>query len=287
MSDDIVNRRVGEPPAAFVKALQRLLRPLVRIMIAQGVTYPYLTRLLKPVFVEVAEQEFPLDGKPQTDSRLSLLTGVHRKDVKQFRGGGPEVHEPPSLVSLNGQMITLWMGSDRFRDAEGNPKPLVSHGENENEASFEELVRTVSKDIRSRAVLDEWLRLELAQIDESGHINLNVDAFIPADDFDDLAYYFGRNLHDHIAAGAHNLSGNTPALLERSVYYDKLTPATVASLREMAHKIAMDGHITINEEALRLANEDEGKSDASQRMNFGSYFYTGVDDSEPEEGDER
>ena len=55
----------------------------------------------------------------------------------------------------------------------------------------------------------------------------------------------------------------------------------------MAHKIAMDGLIAINEEALHLANEDEGKPGANQRMNFGSYFYTGDDDPEAEEGDER
>jgi hypothetical protein len=46
-------------------------------------------------------------------------------------------------------------------------------------------------------------------------------AFVPRDDFADLAYYFGRNLRDHIAASGHNLAGNEPPMLERAVYYEK------------------------------------------------------------------
>ena len=75
----------GGPSPALVRALRKLLRPLVRLMLAHGITYPYLSDLLKGLFVEVAEQDFRLDAKAPTDSRVSLVSGVHRKDVARLR----------------------------------------------------------------------------------------------------------------------------------------------------------------------------------------------------------
>ncbi|MGB8275288.1 MAG: DUF6502 family protein, partial [Alphaproteobacteria bacterium] len=69
---------VGSPPPSLVAALRRLLRPLVRLLVAEGIPFMYFTNLLKGVFVDVAVEEFRIKGKEQTDSRISLLTGVHR-----------------------------------------------------------------------------------------------------------------------------------------------------------------------------------------------------------------
>ena len=56
-----------------------------RALIAKGVTAPDFYRVVKQTFVEVAEADFALDGERPTDSRISMLTGVHRRDVKAFR----------------------------------------------------------------------------------------------------------------------------------------------------------------------------------------------------------
>lgn len=68
--------------------LARLLRPLVRLCIRSGMTFPALAQLLRELFVNVAEHDFALEGKEQTDSRVSLLTGIHRKEVARLRGAG-------------------------------------------------------------------------------------------------------------------------------------------------------------------------------------------------------
>ena len=64
---------------------QRTLWPLVKLLLHRGIGYPLLAEALKSVFVGVAESEFPLAGKAETDSRISLLTGIHRRDVKRLR----------------------------------------------------------------------------------------------------------------------------------------------------------------------------------------------------------
>ena len=73
------------PRPAVVSALRRLLRPIVRLLLNNGITFPYLSDLLKLIYVETAEKEFGLDVRPLTDSRVTLLTGVHRKDVRRLR----------------------------------------------------------------------------------------------------------------------------------------------------------------------------------------------------------
>ena len=59
--------------------MARLLRPLVRLCIRSGMTFPAFAQLLRELFVNVAEHDFALEGKEQTDSRVSPLTGINRK----------------------------------------------------------------------------------------------------------------------------------------------------------------------------------------------------------------
>ncbi len=67
-------------------ALQRIFRPLVRLFIARSIPYRSISNVLRGVYVDVAVKEFPVADKRQTDSRITLLTGIHRKDVKRWRG---------------------------------------------------------------------------------------------------------------------------------------------------------------------------------------------------------
>ena len=275
MSDLGIPPRPGEPPRALTQAIVRLLRPLVRVLIAHSVTFPMLAQLLKDIYVDVAEEAFPLSGKAQTDSRLSLLTGVHRKDVRALRGRGRAGDRPSPVVSRNAQMMAVWAGAPDYLDARGRPRALPRTG---GWPSFEGLVESVSKDIRPRVVLDEWQRLGLIRIDEHERVHLNNVAFVPRDDFADLAYYFGRNLRDHIAASGHNLMGNEPPMLERAVYYEKLTPQSIDELVAYTRDLGSQTLVAINQRAFELAGRDANAPDALQRMTFGIYFFSALDD---------
>ena len=74
--------------------MRRLLRPLVRLLIERSIPLPFVTELLRGLYVEVAVKEFPVEGKRQTDSRVNLLTGVHRKDVKRLRAHAVFLEDP-------------------------------------------------------------------------------------------------------------------------------------------------------------------------------------------------
>jgi len=264
------------PPASLATALRRVLRPLVRLLLTNGITYPFLSSLLKSVFIEVAERDFRLEDKAQTDSRINLLTGVHRKDVKRLRAelADTKTPETPAAISLGAQLVARWTGLDRYLDDHGRPRPLPRLASDGGELSFEALVAAVNKDIRSRVVLDEWLRLGVARVDEQDRVCLNMEAFVPDKGFEEKAYYFGQNVHDHIAATAYNLSGAGPAFLERSVYYDRLTPASVETLDKLARELGMQTLLSVNRKAMELQAQDHAQVDAHLRMNFGIYFFS-------------
>ena len=265
--------KLGAPSSIVIQAIRGVLKPLVRFMLAQGLTYTILIDLLKSIYVEVALSEFKLEKKRQTDSRISLLTGVHRKDVKRLWEMLETDAPPPENVTLGAQLVAKWIGQAPFVDKQGHPIPLARGKKDGGEKSFEALVASVSKDIRSRAVLDEWLRLGIAHIDQNDCVCLDTEAFIPKQGFEEKAYYFQHNLHDHIAASVHNMLELGPPYVERSVHYDTLTKASAAELVLLGEALGMQALQTVNRRALILEKKDADHPDANQRINFGIYFY--------------
>ncbi len=262
------------PPRALTRALRHALRPLVKLMLGRGVTFSYASELLKSLFVEVADRDFRIDGKLPTDSRVSLVSGVHRKEVSRLREALQAGEETvPEVISLGAQVVAQWMGAAPYVDETGQPRPLARFASEGGELSFEALVARVNRDIRPRVVLDEWLRLGVVNIDDDGRIRLHAGAFVPTKGFDEMSFYFGHNVHDHAAAAAHNLLGGEPPFLERSVHYDGLSADAVDQLARQAATLGMETLVAVNKNALALTKRGGTTSLPRQRMTFGVYFY--------------
>ena len=273
------SRVAAQPPVSLVRALRHLLRPLVRLLLAHHITLPYLFGLLKSVYLDVGEAELARGSSPPSASQLSLLTGLHRKDIRRLRQDPSDDFAPPPSVSLGARLVARWIGSPEFLDGRGRPRPLARNAEEAARGPcFDELVASVSTDIRPRAVLDEWLRLGVVDLDAEGRVRLASGAFVASKGFDEKAHYFGRNLHDHMAAAVHNLAGEGAPLLERSVYYDALSEESVIELALLSEKLGMDALHAVNRRALALQRRDARRG-GRLRMNFGIYFFrTGAED---------
>ena len=142
------------------------------------------------------------------------------------------------------------------------------------ERSFEGLVAGISKDIRARSVLDEWLRLGVAEIDAEDRVVLRSDAFVPSRGADEKAFYFGHNLHAHLSAAAHNMQGAAPPFLERSVHYEGLQAPSVAALAGLAEKAGMRAVQAVFGKAKECEVRDRKAAGEKQRITFGVYFYS-------------
>jgi hypothetical protein len=265
---------------------QRTLWPLVKLLLHRGIGYPGLSEALKAVFVGVAESEFPLESKRETDSRISLLTGIHRRDVKRLRDAMRERRAaaagatalrsdtPGSTeASLSARVAAVWTGLPGYLDERGAPLPLPRLARRGGERSFESLVQSVNKDTRPRALLDEWLRRGAVTIDEQDRVHLNLEMFMATRALDESAFRYGQNIHDHVAAIVHNLTGEQPPLLEDAVSHTELTEAAAAELAELAYREGLRALQTINRRALELKARDAGNPMARTRINFGLYFF--------------
>ncbi len=274
-----VSQPIGTPPPAVSGALRQVLRPLVRLLLDHGIGLPVLVDLLKEIYVNVAERDFPSKRRAQSDSRVSVMTGVHRKDVRRLRRQTAPVQPAPPSMLVGGQLLARWTGHRDYLDARGKPLKLARLRRDGGARSFEALAETVSRDVGPRAMLDELIRLGIARLEKGDRVSLSPAAFAPRPDVDESAFTFGKNLHDHLAAVAHNLRGDAQPFLERSVHYSNLSAEAVAELAKLAEQVAMKGLHQVSRRAMSLKRRGRG-AQCSMHMNFGVFFYSGEDDGQ-------
>ena len=279
---------VIQPFPAMLRAVRRILYPLVHLLLKTGMTFPQLAELLKEVYIDVADKEFRLDNKKQTQTRLSFLTGVHRKDVKRLHNVSRDWEEPEN-VSVGVRLVAKWRREAYYQDDKGKPLKLplksieVKKGGKESKEStpsFEQLVESVCKqDIRPRVILDEWLNLGIVTLNHDKHVQLITEAFIPRDGLDEKAFFVGHNVADHLSAASQNLLNDSPEFFERCVYYSDLSTESIAELREMVAEQGMETLKILDQRAMELKVRDMGNEGAGQnaqdkqRINIGLYFY--------------
>jgi hypothetical protein len=263
-------------PGALLAASRRLLLPLVRLMLRSGVTFPVLADVMRHLFVDVAVTDILTRADARTDSRISLLTGIHRKEIRRYRQMPPDPATVPEVVTITSQIIARWLGSPPFADDTGQPRPLPRLAEaGVAGPSFDALVCSVTTDIRSRAVLDDWLEQGLVRMAPTGCVVLNADAFIPRPGNAEQLFYFARNLHDHVAAAVANISaGDAAPFLDRSVHYDALTPGQAHELETFARSAAVQVLLQVNRKALELVEADKTPDgEPTHRVNFGVFIF--------------
>ena len=162
----------------------------------------------------------------RSDSRLAVMTGVHRKDLRRIRTTGSTTRS--KSLSIVGEVFARWRTSPRFVTRRGEPRVLLRQAVGGDRPSFEELVQAVTRDVHPRPVLDEMLRLGMVESDGKAgdRLRLLQAAYVPAADQVEQMRLARDNLADHVAAIAANLQGAGGRFLEQAVYSDELTAAS-------------------------------------------------------------
>ena len=269
-----MDTKVNQNSAIF-KALECAMRPLVRLMLARGITYIQLTEWLKHIFVETAVKEFSLPEKAINDSRISVITGVHRKDVKRLREimlVNPILVEPVN-VNLGSKIVSAWL-SNALYVHDGKPKTIARLKKDGGNLSFEALVEAVTKDVRARAALDELERVGAVSLDADDMVTLITDAFIPAKGEDEKAYYLGLGVGDHTAAAVHNVLNCQPPSFDRVVHYKGLTSESVQEIERLSRVQGSQLLQEINKQAKKLPADTVASEMKSKRFTLGVYFYS-------------
>ena len=268
-------RRVSSQPTLALDRVLRVLQPLVRLLLRNGVTYTVFVAALKRVFLQAAQQELAARGMAASDSAVSLLSGVHRRDVRTLlRGaaGAAPADAAPAGLGLVAQVVGRWMNSTEFVDAQGASRTLVRGG---GPGSFDALVAGASSDVRPKAVLDELLRLGVVHETDAG-IVLERTGFAPRQGFEELSWIFAQNLQDHAAAAVANLQGEGD-FLEQAVFVDEITADSARHLHQVSLQAWKSAFKTVMAEAQTRFEGDAALAAPQERQHrarFGVYFYS-------------
>ncbi len=266
-------------PNEALQAWERVQAPLCRMLLDAGIDYPRAAAALRQVFLEQAHRQMLRNGAPDTDSGLSLLSGVHRKEVRQWRQQAPQ-HAPARAIAPSAQLFARWSSVTAYRDRRHRPKAIPRLGP---APSFEALAREVTQDVHPFTLLQELLRLGLVALETRDGVEYVLprsEGFVPRGDLQQLLDLFGMNLADHAAAAVSNLAQEAPRL-EQSVFADGLSQASMNRLAELARELWAHNRDRMVAEALRCLESDASDREARGRVRFGAYFWNEAHPPEP------
>lgn len=138
------------------RALSLMFKPLVRLLIAQGVTHAEFSETAKDVYVEVALRHFEIEGRVNK-SRVAILTGLTRKEVKHVIDRALTVDYKERTYSRPARVLTGWYSDPAFQGPYGIPLELQYENADSDAPSFSKLVKRYSGDMAPRQMLNQLI----------------------------------------------------------------------------------------------------------------------------------
>lgn len=215
---------------ALYAAVVKLLRPLIQIFLRNGLPFGVFADLARWVYVDVAYHQFGIAGRKQSDSRIAILTGLTRKEVRRLRS----MAQPTDAAAVErynraARVIAGWRRDPQFVLPDGSLRALPFEGD---EVSFGDLVRRYSGDVPPRAVLDELMQIKAVEKSANDEIVLLTEAYLPSGDTETMHSILGTDVALLIGTIDHNTrnDGNSPRL-QRKVAYDNVPEEATAQIR--------------------------------------------------------
>ena len=168
---------VDEVKQGLLAAFRRLLKPLIRILLRNGISFGEFSELSKEVYVDVAATDFKVPNRKMSQARVAILTGLTRKEVSRFYGDDKEPTYTKSNLNRVTRVLTGWHTDSDFTGPYGLPLELSF--EDEEKKSFTDLVQRYSGDMAARAMLDELIRIEAIVETEKGWYKVLTRTYLP------------------------------------------------------------------------------------------------------------
>lgn len=258
--------------------VSRMLRPLVRVLLRNGIAYGSFAELARRVYVDVAYSDFAPPGKKQTVTRVSALTGLTRKDVKRLLENS-SAGQPDSEQRYNRavRVISGWVNDAEFQTDGGRPATLPLEGDS---GSFSALVRKYSGDVTTQSML-AVLEAASSISKKAGKVRLVKKAYVPGSDPLDKLAILGIDTAELIATIDHNLTHADDELrYQRKVSSHQVNPQATEEFQALA---AGKSQALLEElDAWLAAHEVKGEHAPGEGryVSLGIYFYERPDDEE-------
>jgi hypothetical protein len=166
--------------ATLLSAFKPLMRPLVKILVRNGVSFGEFSELLKTVFIESAQDVLQLPDSRQSVSRIAITTGLTRLEVSRLlTQSDADVEALVGRLSRVGRLLTGWHQDSDFTGPYGIPYEVPFEGP-PGRRSFSELVRRYTSDVPADEMLDELKRIGAVLDLGNGYIRVLIRLYIPS-----------------------------------------------------------------------------------------------------------
>mgnify|MGYP003394105329 CR=1 FL=1 len=215
--------------------VQQILLPLAKVMLRFGVSHQSFVEWSKIAFIEAARQSDSIKNKKQPNTAISIITGLHRKEVQRLMSSEPD-QEGSSLNQTN-RLLRVVQGWLRDTDFSTSGKPMLLPYEGKN--SFTELNRRYSGDMKPKAMLDELEKNGMVSVDENKKVKLLSMQFIPKSDIGKMEI-LGFDAAAMIQTINRNLDlQSQESLFQKKVYYDNLPKNILPEFKNFVNQKSM------------------------------------------------
>jgi hypothetical protein len=255
------------PSRPIVSACRLWLRPVARWLLRSGVTWKEFAELTREVFVDTATEEFGLRGRPTNVSRVALLTGLARREVRRIRSATRASAPTTAADSLNhaSRVLSGWHLDADFLDAGGRPRVLPA-------ADFAVLLRRYAGDIPATALVKELVKSGSVEKLADGACRALRRYYMPRQ-MDGLAVErAGSVLADIATTIEHNLSRGErdPARFEGRAQNRCVDPRHLPAFRAFVEREAQ-GMLERVDDWLATHEADSATGAATLRLGVGIY----------------
>ena len=152
----------------ILDALLLVLRPIARALLRAGVGYREFSEIAKSAFVETATIDYGLRGRPTNVSRVAVMTGLTRKEVRRIRNKSEAQEQTVILKTAPvSQILHRWHTDEEFLTSSGTPRSLQFDGD---DVTFSSLVKKYGGDIPPGAMRTELIRINAIKICDGDRI---------------------------------------------------------------------------------------------------------------------
>jgi Family of unknown function (DUF6502) len=262
------------------EAVEKLLQPLAQLMIGHNVQLGAITDMLKKALVHAALHHYSIAERNMTDSRIAILTGVHRKDVRRLRDepahqAEDEAYAP--LMSVGAQVVARWISEPAYLTTHNKARTLARtpRQAKPGEPDFATLVSEISRDVGAGAIFDELLRLGIICVVDASHVQLQQNAFVPQEGLRETFHFLASNVSDHLATAVHNLrpDRDSNAMLEQSAFSQNLSDDDANELEQIARLLWANTLQQFLQKATVAEQRSIKKTGSKKRVRYGVYFH--------------
>lgn len=241
----------GTPPMAkasheqFKRIISSMLRPLVRVSLRYLVPYQEFSSLVRQEYVRLAAQMTNPEGKRLNLSRIAVVTGIHRREVKAALE--TEGNTAPRSLNTITKLLNIWLSDPRFCFSKGRPRALGFRG---RDNPFRALVREVAVSVDAGAILKELVRLGHVSLRErKAYLEARTNVFHAKQNLPRALEYLHDESNRLLQATLENLArdeGTTPHVILRT-RYDNIPPERLKEIKEWFQRRADALHHEVNE----------------------------------------